>query len=112
MISTIGKLKKKHYSLEGIFLFGGEDDDNVVHNQLKFCSEKNINYDYTGSNEKSNYIEFSDVGVVGSPPEPRADHSMNFLASKGLIIIIGGLNKKGIIYDDVWLVDILKMHWI
>ena len=44
-------------------------------------------------------------------PCPRKDHSFNVINKKGIAIVAGGIGQYGGWLDDVWLLDLVRLHW-
>jgi hypothetical protein len=44
-------------------------------------------------------------------PSPRKDHSFNVINRRGIAILAGGIDQYGGWLDDVWLLDLVRLHW-
>jgi hypothetical protein len=89
---------------EGIYCFGGINDEGVCNNDLQFL---NLN---------SNRLEWKFVETKGSQPHPRYLHSMDYLESLVSLVIFGGRKNKPsdkdtYYFNDLWIFHIPTSHW-
>jgi hypothetical protein len=99
----INKLQNRNLKLEGVYIFGGLDEDYNYKNDVYVIK--------VGMKP----LEKLQLTVSGTPPFPRTGCSMNFYEPLNSIIIHGGRNdkhKKGTLFNDVWILDVEKFNWI
>jgi hypothetical protein len=51
------------------------------------------------------------VHTIGEKPSARKNHSMNFINSRAMIVILGGKDPEGNTLSDVWIIDLIKLVW-
>ena len=68
-------------------MFGGEDGHGKMSGQLKIMKI------YSASDlERKGIKNFEEIKTRGEGPCPRSHHSMNLIAKKNSLVIIGGLD--------------------
>ena len=67
---------------EGIYVFGGKDENGKVSNLMKILTFSN------------NKVLWEFPKIKGTPPSPRFGHTMLLYEKLGLLIIYGGTNGK------------------
>ena len=93
--------------LDGIFSFGGEDEQGQLNNHLLFMN-------VLGKNNQNLDIKFKKWELVTTnedKPVPRKDHSLCVLNKKGIAILVGGVDQWGQFLSDVWLLDLVRLQW-
>lgn len=91
----------KKIKIEGIYLFGGIDEDGNYRNDIQIIKiGKKI-------------PERIAPKISGNPPCPRADCSMNFYEELNICIIYGGKNEKSkkSFLNDFYILDLEYMQW-
>ena len=88
--------------LDGVFFFGGINNNKIPSNSL-FHMTIGIKP-----------VIFDIPNIVGRPPKPRIDASMDFAQNINMIIIYGGKNEMDFpcYYADMSLLDLRIMNWI
>jgi hypothetical protein len=87
--------------IEGIYVFGGIDGDRNLNNDLRIL--------LIGKKP----LKWITPDVSGSPPLPRMNGTINYFAEMGIIIIHGGRNdKRDLIFNDIFILDLFNLVWI
>jgi len=87
--------------IEGIYIFGGMDGDRNYTNDLRIIliGKKTLKWIYPE--------------IDGVPPVARINATMNYFADIGIMIIYGGRNdKRDIIFNDIYILDLYNLNWI
>ncbi len=81
---------RKKIKIDGLLLFGGKDSKDNMSNDLKIFEAcgKYMEIDCKGK-------KWQTVEVLGQRPIARYDHSMSLVKSKGLLVVVGGRNRRG-----------------
>ena len=86
--------------LEGIYMFGGRNDDAAANNDLLVLK---IN---------DSPVKFVNLQTNGEKPAPRFGHTMGFLSSCNHLAIFGGIGSNyGETFGDLWTISIEKLSW-
>lgn len=93
--------------MEGIFSFGGEDENGTMNNDLTFINV----FGKAGQNLDIKFKKWELVVTNSDRPCPRKDHSFNMINKKGIAVLTGGIEQKGNWLTDVWLFDFLRNIW-
>lgn len=68
-----------------------------------------------GKNNQNIDVKFKKWEVITineDKPCPRKDHSFNMINKKGIAILAGGIDQNGTWLDDVWILDMVRLHWL
>ena len=68
-----------------------------------------------GKNNQNIDVKFKKWEVITineDKPCPRKDHSFNMINKKGIAILAGGIDQNGTWLDDVWILDMVRLHWV
>lgn len=68
-----------------------------------------------GKNNQNIDVKFKKWEVLAineDKPCPRKDHSFNMINKKGIAILAGGIDQNGTWLDDVWILDMVRLHWV
>jgi N-acetylneuraminic acid mutarotase len=92
----------KKIEFEGIYVFGGIDEDRNYKNEVFVLR--------VGRKP----CEWTHLKINGNPPLPRANASMNFFQNLNILVIAGGKNDsiKRCIFNDVFVLDLENLYWI
>jgi hypothetical protein len=91
-------MKSEKIKNEGIYIFGGIDDDSRVTNNLYLLK---INRPV---------LEKEKLNTVGKAPSPRADTSLNFYEDLKVLIVHGGRSESEY-FNDTFILDIISLNW-
>ena len=98
---NLGIIDKKQFEIdyEGIYIFGGMDENLVPSNSffILHCFR--------------NPLIFFEPKMKGIPPSPRYMASMNFNEILNFITIYGGKDSNQI-FGDLFILDIMNFHWL
>lgn len=92
----------KKVEFEGVYVFGGIDDENNCRNEL---------YVLRLGKKPCEWIHLK---ISGSAPIARASAKMNFYANLNILILHGGRNDllKKCIFNDIFVLDLENLNWI
>ena len=95
-VNTFSKIKE-----EGIYVFGGKDDQNNIFNRLRVLK--------LGCYP----LKWTEPETKGEPPAARYLHTMNFFQDLNIIIIYGGRNDScpEPIFSDVSILNVFNLCW-
>jgi hypothetical protein len=91
-------IKSEKIKNEGIYIFGGINDDNKVTNNL---IQIKIN---------RHILEKEKLDTAGRGPSPRCDTTLNFYEELKIIIVHGGRNECEYL-NDTHILDVVKLVW-
>lgn len=91
----------KNFKYEGIYIFGGLNNEGEVNNDLRVLR--------IGRKP----LTWINLNTRGIKPEPRYACSMNFNEDSGWLIIHGGKNDKSgdMFFNDTFIIDLLTFTW-
>lgn len=92
----------KKIRIEGIYMFGGVDEQGIFSNELRILK--------IGKRP----CEWVNPKVTGKPPIGRINASMNFYQHLKILIIHGGRNDKDYraVLNDIFIFDLINFSWI
>ena len=93
--------------MEGVFSFGGENQQGVLNNNLTFINVLGKG----GQNLDIKFKRWELVNTNDDKPCPRKDHSFNIINKKGIAVLVGGTDQQGTWLTDVWLFDFVRLTW-
>lgn len=79
----------KKVALEGIYIFGGIDDNGKFSNSLQIVNTCNSSFDQV----YDSWVLYPEH-PLGIPPEPRSDHCAHYLPGQSMYIIYGGRDNS------------------
>lgn len=94
---------------EGFYMFGGLRGDGFVTNQLLVFK---VRYDKIKGRAAFKIIE---PPTVGTPPDPRCMHTINYAPKLSLAVVYGGRNDakvSGPVLDDIWVLKLYNLEWV
>jgi hypothetical protein len=100
--ATNTKNKIKRIKIEGVYLFGGMDENRNYSNELRILK--------VGKRP----TEWVYPRVHGSPPCGRVNAQMNFYSELNILILHGGRNdrEKKTVLNDIFVFDLENLIWI
>lgn len=93
--------------LEGVFCFGGENEEGTVNNALSFINVLGKG----GQNLDIKFKRWESVSTNDDRPCPRKEHTLTLIAKKAVAVLAGGIDQLGRWLDDVWLLDLVRLSW-
>lgn len=99
---NIMRNKSKRIKVEGIYLFGGQDENRNYTNEVRVLK--------VGRKP----CEWVYPKITGMPPLGRINAQCNYYSELNVLIINGGRNdkEKKFILNDIWILDLENLCWI
>ena len=95
-------------SYDGLMMFGGENADGLLDSNMRILKL----YPNFPEGDNIKLKKWEVMKVAGKKPEPRTQHSLNLIAKKAYLIMMGGKNKHDFFLDDIWVLSLLELQWI
>ena len=98
---------------EGVYMFGGRDDNNNASNRLLCINIKKSIVTAKGVSAGEPLLTFQKLEPKGIAPPARYMHTMTYFKDRSLITIAGGRNDKlsNIVLGDLWVLRLDDLEY-